>query len=109
MRALAEEELKSRTSSATRSEEIDLPIPKDPNDEKNVILEIRAGLGRRGCALLRRSFQHIKHGTPGLEISTMSVSHGDAGGLKKPSPRSKARRPVIRDESGFTACSACRH
>ena len=54
MRELAQEELKSlRRRGATRSsaELKVLLIPKDPNDEKNVILEIRAGAGGDEAAL----------------------------------------------------------
>jgi len=62
MRAMAEEEI---TSLAPREpaleEEIKvLLLPKDPNDEKNVILEIRARHGRRrGLALCRRNLPHV--------------------------------------------------
>src|ERR1043165_5348789 len=47
MRALAEEELPALTAKRdTLLQELKvLLIPKDPNDEKNVILEIRAGTG----------------------------------------------------------------
>lgn len=33
-----------------------LLLPKDPNDERNVILEIRAGAGGDEAALLQQSF-----------------------------------------------------
>jgi peptide chain release factor 1 len=47
MRAMAEEEIASLTprESALEEEIKVLLLPKDPNDEKNVILEIRAGTG----------------------------------------------------------------
>jgi peptide chain release factor 1 len=53
MRALAEEELKAlHVRRETLLEEIKiLLIPKDPNDEKNVILEVRAGTGGEEAAL----------------------------------------------------------
>src|SRR5215211_5490226 len=53
MRQLAEDELKSLyTRRDALLEEIKiLLIPKDPNDEKNVILEIRAGTGGDEAAL----------------------------------------------------------
>src|SRR5262245_52775241 len=53
MRDLAEEELKSLTAKrdALLAELKVLLIPKDPNDEKNVILEIRAGTGGDEAAL----------------------------------------------------------
>ena len=47
MRAYAEEELasSSREWPAVEEELKVLLLPKDPNDEKNVVLEIRAGTG----------------------------------------------------------------
>ena len=52
---LAEEELESLTRKKEHLvEELKLLlIPKDPNDEKNVIIEIRAGTRRRGSQSLR--------------------------------------------------------
>ena len=38
-----------------------LLLPKDPNDEKNVVLEIRAGTGRRRSHAVRgRDFPHVR-------------------------------------------------
>src|SRR5205085_11400023 len=53
MRELAKEELKSLNArrDAIVAELKILLIPKDPNDEKNVILEIRAGTGGDEAAL----------------------------------------------------------
>src|SRR5262249_4559577 len=53
MRELAKEELKSLTAmrDALLGELKILLIPKDPNDEKNVVLEIRAGTGGEEAAL----------------------------------------------------------
>ena len=53
MRALAQEELTSLTTRRdTLVEELKiLLLPKDPNDEKNVIVEIRAGTGGEEAAL----------------------------------------------------------
>ena len=55
MRELAKEEL---SDSRKRVEELEqelkiLLLPKDPNDDKNVIVEIRAGAGGDEAALLR--------------------------------------------------------
>lgn len=55
---LAKEDLKENEK---KKEELDLEIhkmliPKDPNDGKNVILEIRAGTGGEEAALLQRTF-----------------------------------------------------
>src|SRR4051794_16359040 len=53
MRELAEEELKSLViqRDALLAEMKTLLIPKDPNDQKNVMLEIRAGTGGDEAAL----------------------------------------------------------
>ena len=47
LRALAQEELTGARADMERlQEELKrLLLPRDPNDEKNVILEIRAGIG----------------------------------------------------------------
>jgi peptide chain release factor 1 len=53
MRALAHEEIERLEGEAERLEEElqSLLLPKDPNDDKNVILEIRAGTGGEEAAL----------------------------------------------------------
>src|SRR5262245_29913743 len=88
MKALAEEELKSL---AVRKEALlqDLKvllIPKDPNDEKNVILEIRAGTGGDEAALFagdlfRMYTRYAKRQRWKLDV--MSTSDSGAGGLKE--------------------------
>ena len=47
-----------------------LLLPKDPNDSRNVVMEIRGGVGGRGGhALCRGPLPHVHHvcGEPGLE------------------------------------------
>ena len=88
MRALAEDELKSLyVKRDALLEEIKiLLIPKDPNDEKNVILEIRAGTGGEEAALFASELFNMyqRYGQrQGWKFDVMSVSHGDAGGLKE--------------------------
>ena len=72
MRALAEEEL---TGLTTRRDQLEaelkiLLLPKDPNDEKNVIVEIRGGTGGEEAALfagdLYRMYSALRR-TSGLE------------------------------------------
>ena len=71
----AEEELKT------------LLLPKDPNDEKNVILEIRAGTGGDEAALFAADLYRMytryieRHG--GWRIEVMTHSDGTLGGLKE--------------------------
>ena len=47
------EELQKRRDALEASLEVML-LPKDPADERNIILEIRAGAGRRGGRVVRR-------------------------------------------------------
>src|SRR5262245_25513758 len=88
MTALAEEELKSL---AARKEALlqDLKVllvPKDPNDEKNVILEIRAGTGGDEAALfagdLFRMYTRYAE-RQRWKLDVMSTSDSGAGGLKE--------------------------
>ena len=63
-----------------------LLLPKDPNDERDVILEIRAGTGGDEAALfaaeLFRMYQRYAEGR-GWKVELMSTSDGTAGGLKE--------------------------
>jgi peptide chain release factor 1 len=88
MRALAEEELPrlEEKREALLQELKVLLIPKDPNDEKNVILEIRAGTGGDEAALfaadLFRMYTRYAE-QQGWKIDVMSTSDSGAGGLKE--------------------------
>ena len=88
MRALAEDELK--TLYVRRDALLDeikfLLIPKDPNDEKNVLLEIRAGTGGEEAALFAAElFKMYSRYTErrGWKLDVMSTSESDTGGLKE--------------------------
>ena len=63
-----------------------LLTPKDPNDEKNAIFEIRAGTGGDEAALfaadLFRMYTRYAE-SRGWKIDTMSVSETDGGGFKE--------------------------
>ncbi len=63
-----------------------LLTPKDPNDEKNAIFEIRAGTGGDEAALfaadLFRMYSRYAE-TMSWKIDTMSVSETDGGGFKE--------------------------
>ena len=85
---LAKEELKSAESDiATLEEEIKiLLIPKDPNDDKNIFLELRAGTGGDEAALFvgdlagaYMRFADLK----GYKYEIMSASEGSVGGYKE--------------------------
>ena len=88
MKALAEEELVSLDArrEALLQELKVLLIPKDPNDEKNVILEIRAGTGGDEAALfaaeLFRMYSRYAE-RQGWKLEVMSSSDSPGGGLKE--------------------------
>jgi peptide chain release factor 1 len=88
MRELAKEELKALTvkRDALVSELKILLIPKDPNDAKNVVLEIRAGTGGDEAALfageLFRMYAKFAE-RQGWRIEMMSSSDTGVGGLKE--------------------------
>jgi peptide chain release factor 1 len=64
----------------------ELLIPKDPNDDKNVLLEIRAGTGGDEAAIfagdLWRMYQRFCD-RKGLKMTVMDVTEGSAGGYKE--------------------------
>jgi len=64
----------------------ELLIPKDPNDDKNVLLEIRAGTGGDEAAIfagdLWRMYQRFCE-KRGLKLSVLDVTEGSAGGYKE--------------------------
>jgi peptide chain release factor 1 len=88
MRELAKEELKSLTvrRDALLGELKILLVPKDPNDEKNVVLEIRAGTGGDEAALfageLFRMYGKFAE-RQGWRLELMSTSETGVGGLKE--------------------------
>lgn len=68
------------------SELKELLIPKDPNDDKNVMLEIRAGTGGDEAAIfagdLWRMYQRFCE-RRGLKMAVLDVTEGTAGGYKE--------------------------
>jgi hypothetical protein len=88
MRALAQEELQSlqaRRDSLQQELKI-LLVPKDPNDEKNVVLEIRAGTGGDEAALfageLYRMYSRYAE-RQRWKLDVMSLSETGIGGIKE--------------------------
>lgn len=63
-----------------------LLLPKDPNDDKNILLEIRAGTGGDEAAIfvgdLYRMYSKFAEGQ-GWKVEVMSSSPSDAGGFKE--------------------------
>jgi peptide chain release factor 1 len=64
----------------------ELLVPKDPNDDKNVLLEIRAGTGGDEAAIfagdLWRMYQRFCE-RKGLKMTVIDVTEGTAGGYKE--------------------------
>jgi peptide chain release factor 1 len=88
MRALAQEELtelQSRREALLQELKI-LLVPKDPNDEKNVLLEIRAATGGDEAALFAADLfrMYSRHAeAQGWKLEVLSSSDSPAGGLKE--------------------------
>src|SRR5581483_11769196 len=88
MRDLAKEEIKSLTTKrdALVTELKALLVPKDPNDEKNVVLEIRAGTGGDEAALfaaeLFRMYSKFADNHR-WRIEVMSSNDTGVGGVKE--------------------------
>jgi peptide chain release factor 1 len=88
MRALAQEEVAGL--SQRRSRIVDelkiLLIPKDPNDEKNVLLEIRAGTGGEEAALFASDLyrMYVRYAERhGWKLEILNMSEAGQGGLKE--------------------------
>lgn len=85
---LAKEELKSLESTKTELEEHLrlLLIPKDPNDDKNIYLELRAGTGGDEAGIfvgdLFRAYCRYAD-TKGWKVEIISSSENDVGGYKE--------------------------
>jgi peptide chain release factor 1 len=85
---LAEQELPELTAQLEELErEIQIQLlPRDPNDERNTILEIRAGTGGEEAALfagdLFRMYTRYAE-TRGWRVEIMNTSDAAAGGLKE--------------------------
>jgi len=88
MVALAKEELATAKQLKEKlEEELKLGLlPKDPNDDKNVIMEIRAGAGGEEASLfaaeLARMYLRYAEGA-GFKTELMSRNDADAGGVKE--------------------------
>ena len=82
LRELAKEEL---AESKEKVEELEQLLPKDPNDDKNVIVEIRAGAGGDEAALFAaevyRMYVHYAE-SKRWKVETMDVEEIGIGGMK---------------------------
>jgi peptide chain release factor 1 len=88
LKQMAHEEVRhlEEKMSAEEKELKRLLIPRDPNDEKNVILEIRAGTGGEEAALfageLYRMYSRYAE-SQGWRVEVLNSSPSDLGGLKE--------------------------
>ncbi len=107
LRTLAKEEM---AESKTRLQELEqklriLLLPKDPNDEKNVIVEIRAGTGGEEAALfaaeIYRMYVHYAEARD-WKVETLDVEETGIGGMKFVSfmLTGKGAYSVLKYESG---------
>jgi peptide chain release factor 1 len=88
MREMAQEELTQLTGrkDSLLAEIKVLLVPKDPNDAKNIILEIRGGTGGDEAALfagdLYRMYNRFAERN-GWKVETLSLSESGVGGIKE--------------------------
>src|SRR4030088_1160503 len=88
MRAYAQEELdklQSRVGSIEEELKV-LLLPKDPNDEKNIILEIRAGTGGDEATLFAAEIFRMYTRYAEMQrwkVEVLSTSESSAGGVKE--------------------------
>ena len=115
MREMLKEEL---SQARKRIEELErelkiLLLPKDPNDDKNVIVEIRAGAGGDEAALfaaeIYRMYVHYAE-SQRWKVETMDVEEIGIGGMKYVSFMITGREPIPDSNTSpaSTAYSGCR-
>lgn len=104
---MAKDELKkAREELVALESEIKIALlPKDKNDDKNVIIEVRAGTGGEEAALfaaemLRMLMRYAEK--KGFRVEVMSKSDAEAGGLKEASVRVEGQGAysIFKYESG---------
>jgi peptide chain release factor 1 len=101
LRELAQEEIRSleKRRDALLAELKVLLLPKDPNDEKNVMLEIRAGTGGGEAALfaaeLFRMYTRFAE-RQGWRVDVMSSNETGVGGVKEVIAMIEGRRAYSR-------------
>ncbi len=88
LRSMAEEEFKeARISVAALEEELRiLLLPQDPNDSRNVIVEIRQGAGGEEAALFGADIYRMYTmyaQSKGFRIEIMSLNETELGGIKE--------------------------
>jgi peptide chain release factor 1 len=107
MREFAEEEVKAGRAKLEQLE-IELQkllLPKDPNDERNVILEVRAGTGGDEAALFAGNLfrMYVRYAERNRwQVEIISESPGEVGGYKEVIARiiGQGAYSVLKFESG---------
>jgi peptide chain release factor 1 len=115
MRAFAEDEIRAgRERLAGLETELQrMLLPRDPNDERNLFLEIRAGTGGDESAIfagdLFRMYARFAERNR-WQVEIISESLGEAGGYKEIIARivGQGAYSKLKFESGGHRCSACR-
>lgn len=86
--AMAKEELKNlepEMEAVSKRLQV-LLLPQDPNDQKNILLEVRAGAGGEEAALFAAELYRLYRmysERQGWKVDVMSVSQAEKGGLKE--------------------------
>lgn len=88
LRAMAKEELDTVTGQLDKAERelTILMLPKDPNDQKNVVLEIRAGTGGEEAALFAADLMrmYMRYASrAGWRTEVLSSTTAERGGIKE--------------------------
>ena len=88
MKEMAEEEIKTAKADIEKfTEELKiLLLPKDENDDRNVIVEIRAGTGGEEAALFAHSLHRMYTmyaESKGFKIDIMTINETELGGVKE--------------------------
>ena len=88
LKELAEEELKSaKQTLAAAAEELKLLLlPKDPNDDKSVIVEIRGGAGGEEAALFAASLYRMYGmyvSSMGFRLEPVNANETELGGFRE--------------------------
>ncbi len=88
----------------------DAMIEPDPDDDRNTIVEIRAGTGGEEAALFARDLLDIYTRyaeSRGLKVELLSASEADAGGLREVIVGVKGSGRVRGSSSTRPGCTAC--
>ena len=101
MRKLAHRAVDLRSASTQRSRDHRLLVPKDPRDDANVFLEIRAGTGGDEAAIfagdLFRMYSRYAE-QKGWKVEVLSESRGEHGGYKEVISRVEGERRLLATE-----------